>query len=142
MIPTLFLLPLVLSGPVEPLSPLTFLGITSRPTTPGGNGSSADRMALARHLDFKATDLDAAEVVKLLGDSLPGSLRDRFKGRIGKVLVEVRGDTVTMKAEKLRLIGDWVTRAEGTADLKTRKYQLKLYAFGGLVEIGGVLPAE
>jgi hypothetical protein len=94
------------------------------------------------HLDITLSDLDAAQVGILLGESLPAAMRDRFKGRIGKVFVAIRGDQVTVKAEKIRLIGEWLTRAEGTADLKARTFKMKLWAFGGLVEAEGVLPNE
>jgi hypothetical protein len=88
------------------------------------------------------TEVDAAQVANLLKDSLPAPVRDRLKGRIGKVAVQIRGDIVDVKAEKFRLAGEWLSRAEGTADLKTRKYKLKLWAFGGLMEAEGTLPQD
>jgi hypothetical protein len=137
MTSTLVCLPLLFTGPVEPLSPLAMLGITV-PTAPITAGVSR----IARHLDVTLTELDAAQVAPLLGDGLPASFRDRLKGRIGKVVVSIRGDTVRVQAEKFHLAGDWLTRAEGTADLVTRKYKLKLWAFGGLVEAEGDLPRQ
>ena len=161
MTPTLLCLPLVLTGPVEPLTTLTILGITAR-TSPlkydvslsgglmargkvlalGGSGELGITSGLVapRHVDVTLTELDAAQVAGLIGDALPASVRDKLKGRIGKVTLEVRGDTVNIKAEKFRVIGDWINRAEGTADLKTRKYKLKLWAFGGLLEAEGTIP--
>jgi hypothetical protein len=161
--PTLLCLPLVLTGPVEPLTPLTVLGITAK-TTPlkydvslaggltargkviafGGSGDigMATGLAAPRQVDVTLTELDAAQVAGLLGDSLPAPIRDRLKGRIGKMVVAVRGDTVTIKADKFRLVGDWLSRAEGTADLKTGKYTIKMWAFGGLMEAEGNLPEE
>ena len=163
MTPTLLMLPLALTGPVEPLTPLTILGITAK-TTPlkydvsltggltargkllafGGSGDigMATGLTAPRQVDVTLTELDASQVAGLLGDSLPAPIRDKLKGRVGKVVVAVRGDTVTVKAEKFRLIGDWLSRAEGTADLKTGKYTVKMYAFGGLLEAEGKLPEE
>jgi len=137
MISTLVCLPLLFTGPVEPLSPLSMLGIIV-PTAPITAGISQ----ITRHLDVALTDLDAAQVATLLGDGLPAPVRDRLKGRIGKVVLSVRGDTVSVTAEKFRLTGDWLSRAEGTADLVTRKYKLKMWAFGGLVEAEGELPRQ
>jgi hypothetical protein len=137
MNPTLVCLPLLFSGPVEQFSPLSMLGI-GVPTAPITTGASQ----LARHLDVTLTELDAVQVANLLGDGLPASIRDRLKGRIGKVVLSIRGDQVTVKAEKFRLVGDWLSRAEGTADLSTRKYKLKMWAFGGLVEAEGELPKQ
>jgi hypothetical protein len=161
--PTLLCLPLALTGPVEPLTQLTVFGITAK-TTPlkydvslaggltargkliafGGSGEigMATGLTAPRQVDVTLTELDAAQVAGLLQDSLPPAIRDRLKGRIGKVAVTVRGDTVTVKAEKFRLIGDWLSRAEGTADLKTGKYTVKMWAFGGLLEAEGTLPEE
>jgi hypothetical protein len=135
MTPTLVCLPLLFSGPVEQFSPLSVLGVGA-PTAPIAAGASQ----IARHLDVTLTELDAALVADLLGDGLPSTIRDRLKGRIGKVVLSIRGDTVTVKADKFRLAGDWLSRAEGTADLVTRKYKLKMWAFGGLVEAEGELP--
>ena len=163
MTPTLLCLPLVLTGPVEPLTQFNFFGITAK-TTPlkydvslagglsargkliafGGSGEigMATGLTTPRQVDVTLTEVDAAQVAGLLGDSLPAAIRDRLKGRVGKDVVAVRGDTVTVKAEKFRLIGDWLSRAEGTADLKTGKYTVKMYAFGGLLEAEGKLPEE
>ena len=163
MTPTLLILPLALTGPVEPLTQLNVFGIAAK-TTPlkydvslagglsargkvlalGGSGEIglATGLTAPRHVDVTLTEVDAIEVAKLLGDSLPAAIRDRLKGRVGKVVVAVRGDTVTLKAEKFRLVGDWLSRAEGTADLKTGKYTVKMYAFGGLLEAEGQLPEE
>ena len=163
MTPTLLCLPLALTGPVEPLTTLTVFGITAK-TTPlkydvslaagvtargklmafGGSGEigMATGLKAPRQVDVTLTELDAAEVAALLNDSLPAAIRDRLKGRIGKVVVAVRGDTVTIKAEKFRLTGDWLSRAEGTADLKTGKYTVKMWAFGGLLEAEGTLPED
>jgi hypothetical protein len=161
--PTLLVLPLALTGPVEPLTPLTILGITAKATplkydvslkggltargkvlALGGSGDigMATGLAAPRQVDVTLTELDAVQVAALLGDSLPVVIRDKLKGRIGKVAVQVRGDIVTVNAEKFRLIGDWLSRAEGTADLKTGKYTMKMYAFGGLLEAEGKLPEE
>jgi hypothetical protein len=137
MIPTFVCLPLLFTGPVEPLSPLALFGVGA-PTAPIATGVSQ----LARHLDVTLTELDARQVAALFGDGLPASVRDRLKGRIGKVALSIRGNKVTVKAEKFRLVGDWLSRAEGTADLGTRKYKLKLWAFGGLVEAEGELPRD
>ena len=163
MTPTLLCLPLALTGPVEPLTQLTVLGITARTSALkydvsvsggltahgklvalGGSGEIGLSTGLAapRQVDVTLTELDATQVAALLKDSLPDVIRDRLKGRIGKVVVNVRGDTVTIMAEKFRLVGDWLSRAEGTADLKTGKYTVKMWAFGGLLEAEGKLPDE
>lgn len=138
MLPTLFYLPLLLTAPSEPPTLWSSLGITSRPALVNLEASRPP----TRHFDITLTELDATQVAKLLEDSLPASIRDRLKGRIGKVAVSVRGDVVTLKAEKFRLVGDWLSRAEATADLKTRKYTVKMWAFGGLVEADGNLPKD
>ena len=137
MIATLAYLPFLLTGPVEPLTPLGMFGVGA-PTAPLSAGVSR----AVRYLDVTMTELDAAQVAPLFGDGLPAIIRDRLKGRIGKVVLAVRGDTVTVKAERFRLAGEWLTRAEGTADLRTRKYKLKLWAFGGLIEAEGTLPEQ
>jgi hypothetical protein len=166
MLHTLFFAPLVLTGPVGPaesFTPLNAFGITARASglefdasldhgleargkllALGGKGEFgvATGLTAPRHVDVTLTELDAAQVAALAGDGLPAVLRDKLKGRIGKVALNVRGDAVTFKAEKFRLAGDWLSRAEGTADLKTRKYKLKLWAFGGLMEAEGALPAD
>lgn len=136
MLPTILYLPLLLGAPVEAPTLWTALGITIRPAT----ASLAAPRPSAAHLDIKLTEVDAAQVAVLLKDALPESFRNRLKGRIGRVVVEIRGDQVTMKADKLRLAGEWLTRAEGSADLKGRTYKLKLWAFGGMVEADGTLP--
>jgi hypothetical protein len=140
MTPALVCLPLLLTGPEEPLTPLGMLGMLGI-TAPTARISSGVNLAI-RHLDVTLTEVDAAQVAPLLKDSLPASFRDRLKGRIGKVAVTIRGDIVTVKAEKFRLAGEWLSRAEGTADLVTRQYRLKLWAFGGLMEAEGTLPEQ
>jgi hypothetical protein len=96
----------------------------------------------AVQFDVTLKDLDATQVAGLLGDGLPAAVRDRFRGRIGRVVVSVNGDAMTLKADGFRMPGDWVSRAEGTMDLKTREYKAKLWAFGGLVEFTGTMPTE
>jgi hypothetical protein len=110
----------------------------------GGSGEigMATGLTAPRHLDITLNELDATQVAGLIGESLPDLFRDKLKGKIGRVALTVRGDAVTFKAEKFRLVGDWVSRAEGTSDLKSRKYKLKVWAFGGLMEIEGKMPAE
>jgi hypothetical protein len=135
---TLLMLPLVFANPVDSPKVLASLGGTVRMAPK----KTDVLLPTVRHLDVTLTEVDAAQVANLLKDSLPAPVRDRLKGRIGKVAVQIRGDTVEVKAEKFRLAGEWLTKAEGTADLKTRKYKLKLWAFGGLMEAEGTLPAD
>jgi hypothetical protein len=156
-------LPLAISGPVEPLTAVNVLGIPVR-TTPlkydvslangieargrlqafGGAGTIglATGLKAPRHVDVKLNDVDAAEVAALIGDALPATFRDKLRGRIGLVELAIRGDSVSVKANQFRLVGDWLAKAEGTFDLKTRKYKLKMWAFGGLLEAEGKLPAQ
>jgi hypothetical protein len=163
LLSTLICLPFALSGPVEPLTKIQVLGITVRATPLkydaslangvegrgrvqafGGSGTigMATGLKAPRHLDVKLNDVDAVEVSALLGDALPASIRDKMRGRIGLVELAIRGDAVTVKASQFRLIGDWLAKAEGTLDLKTRKYKMKMWAFGGLLEAEGKLPEE
>jgi len=147
---------------VEPLTALNVLGVTVRTALKqeisltgnvtargrlfafGGTGEIGlvTGLTAPRQVDVILTELDAAEVATLIGDDLPAAIRDRLKGRIGKVTIAIRGDQVTLKAEKFRLVGDWLSRAEATADLKARTYKLKMYAFGGLLEAEGALPQQ
>lgn len=163
MTSTLLYLPLLLTGPTHPLTPVTIFGFTAyasgmkydvslaggleargQVAVFGGSGEIglATGLTAPRHVDVTLKDVDAAQVAALAGDGIPDLLRDRLKGKIGKVALTVRGDAVAFKAEKFRLAGEWVTRAEGTADLKTRKYKLKVWAFGGLMEMEGALPKD
>ena len=123
MLPTLIGLSLLVAHPARPPLPIQI-----------------PRDAL--QFDVTLKEVDAAQVAGLLGNDLPAVLRDRFRGRIGRVLVTVNGDTVTVKADKFRMPGDWLSRAEGTMDLKTREYRAKLYAFGGLMEFTGTVPTD
>jgi len=123
MLPTLICLPLLLAHPAKPVLPIVI--------------PRADLQ-----FDVTLKELDAAQVAALLGDGLPAALRDKFRGRIGQVVMTVHAETLTVKATGFRMPGDWVSRIEGTMDLKTREYKAKLYAFGGLMEIAGTVPTD
>ena len=122
MIPTFLLLSVSVAYPV----PVIPFGI-----------SKAD---LSMEVTFK--ELDAAQVTGLLGDAVPSAFRDKFRGKIGKVVLTIHAETMTVKATGFRMPGDWLSRVEGTMDLKTRAYTAKLYAFGGLMEVSGTVPTD
>src|SRR5262245_57809562 len=119
MFPVSLVLSLALATPSVSPGALSSVGTAAARKATGSDVASSN----VRHLDVTLSDIDAAQLGSLLGDSVPAYLRDRLKGRIGKVVVAVRGDQVTMKAEQFRLNGDWLARAEGTADLKARTYK-------------------
>lgn len=123
MLPTLIGLSMLVAHPARPPLPIQI-----------------PREAL--QFDVTLKDVDAAQVAALLGNDLPTLLRDRFRGRIGRAVVSVNGNALTVKADKFRMPGDWLSRAEGTMDLKTRAYTAKLYAFGGLMEFTGTVPTD
>lgn len=129
---------------VSPLShAITTSGIesTGKIEAYGGQGSLLVRTGLTQDLDIKLTEVNVEELVALFPD-VPPMVKKLAKGRIGLVTVQVRGDTVTLKATKFRIKGDPVSRIEATMNTKTDEYKAKVYAFGGLMELEGKLPSR
>lgn len=106
----------------------------------GGSGVAVVRQGLTRDIDVRITEVDAAELAKLF--DLPAWLAPKLVGKVGLVELTVKGDALTLKASKFRIPGDFVSRVDMRADLKTRAYAAKLYVFGGLAEVTGTLPPD
>lgn len=106
----------------------------------GGKGTLVAKLGLVRDVTVTIHDADAGQVTALF--DLPAGIRTRLVGRIGSVVLTVKGDALTLTATGFRLRGDWLSRIEATGDLKKKTYTARIYAFGGLATVDGKLPGE
>jgi hypothetical protein len=64
------------------------------------------------------------------------------EGRIGLLLIEVRGNIVTAKASRFYIKGDPVRWVTIMYNRKTEFWYMKAEALGGIIEVEGVFPKE
>ena len=89
-----------------------------------------------RFQDISITQaLGAARMVGLKTD-FPISL----EGRLGLLLIEVRGNIVTLQASKISIQGDPIRSVKAVYHRRTEEYSIRAEALGGLIELAGVMP--
>jgi hypothetical protein len=129
-------------GPAKVGLSLGGIGATSTIDVAGGSGTMEAKSGILgpSTVHILVKDAKVEELVKGIGGDLPAWLKPKLVGRIGQVVIDVKGDDVAVTATSFRIPGDPVSRIEVKANLKTRGYKAKLYALGGLAEAEGTLP--
>lgn len=90
-------------------------------------------------LRFKDISITRAlSSAKLVGIKL--ELPIKIEGRIGQLLIEVRGQWVFMRADAISIVGDPVRWVAAVYHRKTEAWWVKAEALGGIIEVNGVIP--
>jgi hypothetical protein len=90
-------------------------------------------------LRFKDISItQALGAAKLVGIKL--ELPFKVEGRVGLLLVELRGKVVTLQVEGIRIEGDYIRWVRGSYNRRNEQWALKAEALGGLIELEGVIP--
>ncbi len=91
-----------------------------------------------RFQDISMTQaLGAARLVGLKAD-LPIPL----EGRVGFLLIEVRGNIVTLHASRILMQGDPIRSINAVYHRRKEEYYVRAEALGGLIELHGVIPKQ
>jgi hypothetical protein len=64
------------------------------------------------------------------------------EGRIGALLIEVRGNIVNINASKLYIQGDPIRSLKAFYNRKTDYWYVKAEALGGIIELDGIIPKK
>lgn len=92
--------------------------------------------------DFTVTlrDIEPARVLAATGARVPAWARLALAGKVGRVVLRVRGRAFDLEASDVRTAGRPVVRAWAVGDLKAMTLRAKVYALGGVAEYSGRLP--
>jgi hypothetical protein len=66
----------------------------------------------------------------------------RLEGRIGQLLIEFRGNIVTLHANKFYIQGDPIRTIKAYYNRRTEYWYIKAEALGGIIELDGVIPKK
>jgi hypothetical protein len=92
-------------------------------------------------LTLRFNDISITQAIgsaKLVGIKL--DLPFKIEGRVGLLVVELRGKVVMVRAERISVAGDYVRWVRGYYNRRTEQWALKAEALGGLIELEGVIP--
>jgi hypothetical protein len=81
--------------------------------------------------------LNAMRLVGVKTDFIPVIPKE---GRIGSIVIEIRGNLVTINANKFYIKGDPIVYLKAFYNRKTEYWYLKTEALGGIIEIEGIMP--
>lgn len=82
----------------------------------------------------------AMSAARLVG--LKTELPVPLEGRIGMLLIELRGNLVSVNANKLYIQGDPIRSIKAYYNRRTEYWHAKAEALGGIIELDGVLPKK
>jgi hypothetical protein len=84
-------------------------------------------------------DADVATLASLV--EFPAWLKPKLVGRVGLVVLVIRGDRFELKADHFRIPGDPIKSVVATGSLAAGTVKVRAEAFGGLAEFEGRVPS-